>query len=134
MHLNLTDANFTPELAVTKRNSGNLPLHTAAAKPISRQYIMNLVQIIKLLIHSYPEAYKTNNIQGKYPLNLAIKSGKKWKNAVKVILNAFTEAIDSLNLDSRFYTFLFTRASTGAGAGVSYMYKLVTVFHNIQPS
>ena len=117
-----------------KDHSGNLPLHTAAAKPISRRCIANHVQIVKSLILFYPKACKSTNNQGKYPLNLAIESGKNWKSGVRNILNAFPEAIDSLDLDARLYPFLFARASTGTGADVSNLFKLITMFPNVVPS
>ena len=110
----------------------NLPLHSAAHKPISMRRTENYVEVVRLLIDAFPEACKKQNQDGDYPLTLAIRSGKKWKGGLKEIFNEFPEALDSLGLDARLLPFVF--AKVGLGKNVSEIFRIVTAFPNLIPN
>jgi ankyrin repeat protein len=116
-----------PEWLDVKDDNGNLPLHTVASKFISRRCTKNHAQITRLLLRSHPDACREKNNDGKYPLVLAIESGKRWSSGLQDMLNAFPEAIDALDLDDRLYPFILSRAS----ADVSKLHKLITLFPSI---
>jgi len=111
---------------------GNLLLHSAALKPISRKRTGNYIAVISLLIEAFPEACKKRNHNGDYPLILAIRSGKRWKSGLKEIFNEFPEALDYLDLDTRLLPFIF--AKVGLGGNVSEVFNIVTAFPNLIPN
>ena len=116
-----------PRCLKTKDLNGNLPLHTVASKSISRRCRSNHSQISRIILHGSPDACKEKNDDGKYPLNLAVESTKRWTSGVQEIFDVFPEAIDSLDLDIRFYPYIFSRAS----ADISKLHKLITHFPNV---
>jgi len=119
-----------PDWVTAKDENGNLPLHTASLKAISRRCTTNHVQIIRVLLDRHPGSGQVKNNNGKYPLNLAIESGKRWVGGLQDIFDAFPEAIDSLNLDTRLYAFVLAKSRKD----VSKMFKMVTLFPNLMPS
>ena len=111
---------------------GNLLLHSAALKPISRKRTANYFAVISLLIEAFPEACKKRNHGGDYPLILAIRSGKRWKSGLKEIFNAFPEALGYLDLDTRLLPYIF--AKVAFGRNVSEVFNIVTAFPNLIPN
>jgi ankyrin repeat protein len=118
-----------PDWASGRDEISNLPLHIAAYNPISRRRTENYVEVVRLLINSFPEACKKQNENGDYPLTLAIRSGKKWNSGLKEIFNEFPGALDSLGLDARLLPFVFVKVKS-----VSKIFRIVTAFPNLIPN
>ena len=120
-----------PEWLAVKGRNGNLPLHTVASKFISRRCTGNHSTITKLILRRHPGACKEKNNDGKYPLILAIESGKSWKSGLQDMFNAFPGAIHALDLDVSLYPYILSRAAND----VSRLHALMTLFPNvIQPT
>ncbi len=77
---------------------GNLPIHTAACKRISRskKASSNHILIIRHLLEVHPDACRMLNSDNKFPLQLAAESGKTFQNGFREIFMAYPEAMISL--------------------------------------
>eukprot|EP00554_Chaetoceros_debilis_P014029 CAMPEP_0194126330 /NCGR_PEP_ID=MMETSP0150-20130528/59933_1 /TAXON_ID=122233 /ORGANISM="Chaetoceros debilis, Strain MM31A-1" /LENGTH=274 /DNA_ID=CAMNT_0038820185 /DNA_START=598 /DNA_END=1422 /DNA_ORIENTATION=- len=117
-----------PHLIEYKNSNGNLPLHAVALKPVSRRNSSNHVQIVRHLLDLHPGACQIRNGDGKYPLQLATESGKTFRNGLREILNAFPEAVASLDLSDSVLPFVFVRAAAG---DLEKMHRFLSIFPNV---
>ncbi len=77
---------------------GNLPIHVAASKRISRSQkaSSNHILIIRHLLEVHPDACRICNNDNKFPLQVAAECGKTFQNGFREIFVAYPEAMMSL--------------------------------------
>jgi hypothetical protein len=92
-----------PDQLMEQDEEGEVPLHKAAAN-----YANDILYDILL---ACPEASTICNKRGKYPLNVAIKAGRRWKSGVNLLVEANPVAVEGLDLDSRLYPLLWSHLS-----------------------
>lgn len=83
-------------------DAGNLPIHYAA-KSIPQESSFPAFYskyIVDELLYKFPEAAGIPDGDGKYPLDLAVQSGKQWiGGGVKSLYDAYPEALGQIDLD-----------------------------------
>jgi hypothetical protein len=83
-------------------DAGNLPIHYAA-KSIPQESSFPAFYskyIIDELLYKFPEAAGIPDGDGKYPLDLAVQSGKQWiGGGVKSLYDAYPEALGQIDLE-----------------------------------
>ncbi|GFH46166.1 hypothetical protein CTEN210_02640 [Chaetoceros tenuissimus] len=115
------------EIVREQDKHGNLPLHFAIGKPVSRRCEANYSKIIDLLVDTYPDACRIKNYADKYPLHLAIEREKKWNLGIKKVLEVFPTAIHSLDLDVRLFPFLLAKLDKHN------MFKILSTSNSLMP-
>jgi len=95
-----------PEDLTQIDHKGNSPLHYAAAsKPPNRSDIASFPAfytkyVVDELLYKFPEGAQIKDASGKYPLTLAIGSGKQWiGGGIKSLYDAFPQALEQINLE-----------------------------------
>ncbi|KAL3937705.1 MAG: hypothetical protein SGARI_002016 [Bacillariaceae sp.] len=89
---------------------GNLPLHYAAMvkPPLQTEDIVTsghfpafyTKYVVDELLYKFPEAANMANSDGKYPLELAISTGKQWiGGGIKSLYDAYPQALDKIDLE-----------------------------------
>jgi len=78
----------TINMASEKDENGNLALHLYAS---NKSYVVRRLQIIKLILNSYPSAISTTNNNNELPLQIAMRSGQRL--AVAGLLLEYPEAV-----------------------------------------
>ena len=85
---------------------GNSPLHYAAAsKPPDRADAASFPAfytkyVVDELLYKFPEGAQIKDASGKYPLTLAINSGKQWiGGGIKSLYDAYPSALEQTNLE-----------------------------------
>ena len=71
--------------------SGRLPLAIAAA--CRQQSSQRSYELLELLIRYFPQAAQVSDLTGRYPLTLAIDSGKSWNNGVVLLFQAAPDLV-----------------------------------------
>lgn len=94
-----------PEDLTQVDHRGNSPLHYAAAsKPPDRSDAASFPAfytkyVVDELLYKFPEGAQIKDAAGKYPLTLAIGSGKQWiGGGIKSLYDAFPAALEQTNL------------------------------------
>jgi len=120
---------------------GNLPLHYAAMvkppKPTATKTLRTDTThfpsfyskyVVDELLYKFPEAAGMTNAEGKFPLTLAVSSGKLWiGGGIKSLYDAFPKALGQIDLQQKQHKTLRSALSMGpediAGEqdGTSYM-------------
>jgi hypothetical protein len=88
---------------------GNLPLHYAAMvkPPASSETTITsghfpafyTKYVVDELLYKFPEAASMTNREGKYPLELAISTGKQWiGGGIKSLYDAYPQALEQIDL------------------------------------
>jgi hypothetical protein len=90
---------------IQKDSAGNLPIHIEASKPIEEDDEWE--DLLPDLIS--PEAAATKNGVDKFPLEVAIQSGRTWRAGISDLLAAFPAAVESLNFHLGLYPVLYGR-------------------------
>lgn len=87
--------------------AGNLPLHYAAkSKPHARSTresfpAFHTKYVVDELLYKFPEGAAIPDSEGRFPLTLAVDTGKQWvRGGVKSIYDAYPEALKQINMDS----------------------------------
>lgn len=87
--------------------AGNLPLHYAAkSKPHARDKretfpAFHTKYVVDELLYKFPEGASVPDSEGKYPLTLAVDTGKQWVGGgVKSMYDAYPEALQQIDMDS----------------------------------
>jgi len=96
-----------PEDLTQVDHKGNSPLHYAAAsKPPQRAHdtasfpAFYTKYVVDELLYKFPEGAQIKNASGKYPLTLAINSGKQWiGGGIKSLYDAFPQALEQTDLE-----------------------------------
>ena len=95
-----------PEDLTQVDHKGNSPLHYAAAsKPPDRSDAASFPAfytkyVVDELLYKFPEGAQIKDASGKYPLTLAINSGKQWiGGGTKSLYDAFPAALEQTNLE-----------------------------------
>ena len=95
-----------PEDLTQVDHRGNSPLHYAAAsKPPGRSDTASFPAfytkyVVDELLYKFPEGAQIKDGSGKYPLTLAIGSGKQWiGGGIKSLYDAFPAALEQTNLE-----------------------------------
>jgi hypothetical protein len=90
--------------------AGNLPLHYAAMvkPPTSSENTVTsghfpafyTKYVVDELLYKFPEAANMTNAEGKYPLELAISTGKQWiGGGIKSLYDAYPQALEKIDLE-----------------------------------
>ena len=86
---------------------GNLPLHIAATLEAENS---NLIDI--LLKHD-PEGANKQNKEGKFPLTLAVESGKSW-DGIQQLVAAAPHALSTMDEHTKLYPFMLAASCTSS--------------------
>lgn len=91
-----------PDQLVEQDDEGQAPLHKAVAKPAGRVLYDVLCA----------EATRIRDHNGKYPLQIAIDTGRRrWGTGVGSLIAANPAAVECLDLDGRLYPLLWSKLS-----------------------
>ncbi|VEU34703.1 unnamed protein product [Pseudo-nitzschia multistriata] len=109
---------------------GNLPLHYAAMVKPPKPTATSSKQgqrhdtthfpsfyskyVVDELLYKFPEAASMTNADGKFPLTLAVSSGKQWiGGGIKSLYDAFPKALGQIDLQQKHHTTLRRALSMG---------------------
>lgn len=92
-----------PRQLMEQDEEGEVPLHKAA-KNCGNDILYDILM-------ACPEASTICNKRSKYPLNVAIKAGRRWKSGVNLLVEANPVAVEGLDLDSRLYPLVWSNLS-----------------------
>ncbi len=88
-------------------DAGNLPLHYAAkSKPHARSDresfpAFHTKYVVDELLYKFPEGASIADSEGKFPLTLAVDTGKQWVGGgVKSMYDAYPEALEQIDMDT----------------------------------
>mmetsp|Transcript_3882 Transcript_3882/g.8177 ORF Transcript_3882/g.8177 Transcript_3882/m.8177 type:complete len:588 (+) Transcript_3882:164-1927(+) len=95
-----------------KNDEGNLPLHVAASSPIyiKQESEPSNEPMISKFLKLYPEGARKLNRAGRFPLTLALESGKTLSNGVKLIIDAAPKAVITRDIKTHMYPFMLAAA------------------------
>jgi hypothetical protein len=72
--------------------SGRCPRYTKLVERTPRPSLYK-VSIIKILLEAHPDAAAVKNNQGRYPLHLALASGKTWDGGIRELVTSYPDAV-----------------------------------------
>jgi ankyrin repeat protein len=127
--LRLLTAAF-PDDVTEEDEDGNLPIHVAAlgdfpsihmTRPITEDYSEDYSEdfvansgtpelTIAILLEANPASARYRNRQGKFPLQLAIESGRDWHDGIGALADAFLAAIGDRDKETGLDLFLLAAA------------------------
>jgi hypothetical protein len=94
-----------PEEARIRDDEG-YALHVEASIPVEKYTLLNgscggccsgnahnRLGILRMLFELYPDACKTRNNTGEFPLNLMIQNGRPWDQSLALVLRKFPQAL-----------------------------------------
>jgi len=110
---------------------GNLPLHYAAMVKPPKPTATNTLRtdtthfpsfyskyVVDELLYKFPEAAGMTNADGRFPLTLAVSSGKQWiGGGIKSLFDAFPTALGQIDLHQKHHTTLRRALSMGGDEG-----------------
>lgn len=117
-----------PEQIHLSDHEGNLPIHLAAANRVIGG--QTLRPVIEVLLKQYPTSVCALNAEGRFPLHLALESGKRWDGGVSAILKVAPELVVERDVASGLFPFMI--AACGAGACVTTIYNLLRLSPEIK--
>ena len=122
--LRLLTAAF-PDDVTEEDEDGNLPIHVAAMGDFPSIHMTRSTEIfaegikfesgtaastIAILLKANPASARCRNRQGKFPLQLAIESGRGWHDGIGALVDAYLAAIGDKDKESGLDLFLLAAA------------------------
>jgi hypothetical protein len=98
---------LNPREAAVLDGDGNYPMHIEAGIPVEKMtlldsphpcrscgdYCCQRLDILPTLMDIYPQASKTSNQHGAFPLGLMVRNGRRWDKTFALVLRSCPEAI-----------------------------------------
>jgi hypothetical protein len=122
-----------PEEARMLDEHGNYPLHIEASIPVEKMPLLDSssgccsgtcherMGILRMLLEMYPDATRSRNTSGEFPLGLMIQNGRLWGHTIALALRAFPPALHWYQgLDDRLLASILEKASKECGADTLY--------------
>merc|ERR1712224_908479 len=97
---------LNPNHLYEKDSKGRLPLGMAEASPHLNRLPNTFVPLLQYLLSLHPEAISIQDWMGKFPLTLAIESGKSWDNGISLLLETEPRVLSTRDELSHFYPFM----------------------------
>jgi len=118
-------------------NDGNTPLHIACSIPVSsvpvgsrllypltEKTVVRDKCVVDFLVRICPEAAYKRNVAGRLPLHSMVEAnGSSWEYGIRSVLGANPSAVAELNIDSRLYPSILSRA--GKDIGLSAVHSIL---------
>jgi hypothetical protein len=86
-------ASAFPEGVTEEDEDGNLPIHVAGLGADFKATRETPESRITILLEANPASARCRNRQGKFPLQLAIESGRDWQDGISSLADSFLAAI-----------------------------------------
>lgn len=106
-----------PEQLLIPNENGQLPLHIAA----SRSDAAN----VKAILGACPEASTVRDHEGRLPVELAVASGLSWKDGIGQLLASNPTSLESLNVDERLYSWIWSNLAREPHGSTSALFESV---------
>ncbi|CAB9497995.1 ankyrin 3, node of Ranvier (ankyrin G) [Seminavis robusta] len=116
-----------PEEARIKDEEG-YPLHVEASIPVEKYTLLNgcsngtcsnchsRLGVLRMLFELYPDACRTRNNSGEFPLNLMIQNGRAWDQSFALVLKSFPQALHwSVGDKHKLFPLLLSKVSRECG-------------------
>jgi ankyrin repeat protein len=117
-----------PEEARISDDEG-YPLHVEASIPVEKYTLLNgscwgccngnahnRLGILRMLFELYPDACKTRNNAGEFPLNLMIQNGRPWDQSFALVLRKFPQALHwSVGDSHKLFPLILSKVSKECG-------------------
>mmetsp|Transcript_39261 Transcript_39261/g.57750 ORF Transcript_39261/g.57750 Transcript_39261/m.57750 type:complete len:283 (-) Transcript_39261:397-1245(-) len=81
------------------------------------------LNLLQLAMKLHPNQIEESDEEGKFPLNLAIQSGKRWEDGIETILVAYPSAITRQDKSTCLYPFMM--AAVGYRSSLTCIYNLL---------
>mmetsp|Transcript_8360 Transcript_8360/g.14690 ORF Transcript_8360/g.14690 Transcript_8360/m.14690 type:complete len:385 (-) Transcript_8360:272-1426(-) len=116
-----TAIKLNPMWASYKDVDGNYPLHHVVMR---RPFRVKDIEIIRDLLHAYPDAACQRNKAGDLPIHIAIRDRMVWEEGLGCIANANTDVLGVPDQHTGLYPFLLA-ASLDGRVAVNTTYQLL---------
>lgn len=127
-----------PEEAKLLDNEGSFPLHIEASIPVEKMGLLSAALegccsgtchrrtgLLRMLMEIYPDACKTRNASGEFPIGLMIQNGRQWDQAFALALRTFPQALHwSLGVNDKVLPHVLDKVSRECGAAT--LFELVS--------
>lgn len=112
--------------------NNDLPLH-AAARSVNNY--TSFKYIVGILIREFPQAVTSKDRKGRYPLNLAIESGKTWEcGGLDTIIGVSPEMLMVRDCCSRLYPFMLAACASKKLPSLNTIFELLRANPSSLPS
>ena len=127
-----------PEEAKLLDEEGNYPLHIEASIPVEKMTLLSAcvegccsgtchkrTGILRMLMDIFPDACKTRNSAGEFPLGLMIQNGRPWDQTFSLVLRKFPQALHwSLGVNDKLLPRVLEKVSRECGAAT--LFELIS--------
>ena len=94
-------------------SSGNTPLHILVSHEVKSNIGSKLNSFaIDLFTKVYPQASKVRNFSKRYPLHLALESGKEYKNGISSLIESHPDSLEYRDPKTGLYPFMQCRSQS----------------------